>query len=76
MNLQQERLTLLGRIVGLREGGASIRAISLPLGISKSTVERWLQRWEESGDLRNRAGGRPPRRTTPEDDHRIQQAAL
>lgn len=75
MNRIQERLVLRGKIVGLREAGLSTREISTQLGISRSTVQRWIHRWEESGNLLDRERGKPPRKTTREQDERILQAA-
>ncbi|KAK3878395.1 hypothetical protein Pcinc_016979 [Petrolisthes cinctipes] len=75
MNRQQQRLTLRGRIIGHLECGLSSRDIADRLGISRSTVQRWVQRWHESGDLRDHPRGRPPRVTTPEVERRILQAS-
>lgn len=75
MNRQQDTLVLRGRIVGMRESGRSIRNIGHDLGISKTTVSLWVKRWEEEGNLNNRPKGRPPRKTTAEQDRRIVEAA-
>ena len=75
MNRQQEKLALRGRIIGHLECGRSSRDIANDLWISRSTVQRWVQRWHESGDLTDRPRGRPPRVTTPEVDQRIRQAS-
>ena len=75
MNRQQQYIALRGRIVGLHESGLSARAIAQQLGIARSTVQRWLRRWEESADLTDHRRGRPARKTTPEEDRQICQAA-
>lgn len=75
MNRQQQNLTLRGRIIGHLECGRSSRDTANALGISRSTVQRWIQRWHESGDLRDCPRGRPPRVTTPEVDQRIRQTS-
>lgn len=75
MNRQQDTLVLRGRIVGMRESGMSIRNIAENLGISKKTVSLWLKRWEEEGNLNNRPRGRPPRKTTAEQDRLIVESA-
>lgn len=75
MNRQQDTLVLRGRIVGMRETGMSIRNIAENLGISKSTVSLWLKRWEEEGNINNRPRGRPPRKTTAEQDRLIVESA-
>lgn len=71
MNTSQQKLTLRGQIVGMRNSGSSVCSISRQLGICRSTVRKWLQRWEESGNLLDlpRCGG--PRKTTAEQDRRI-----
>ena len=75
MDRQRDKLVLRGRIVGLRESGKSVREIAAHLGISRATVYLWLRRWEEDGNLNNRPKGRPPRKTTAENDQHIQDAA-
>lgn len=65
------KISLRGRIVGMREQGASISAIARELGLTRKTVSKWCNRWEEEGDLRDhpRCGG--PRKTSAADDQRI-----
>lgn len=74
MNRQDERLSTRARIVGMKQSGLTIAAIARELGVSKPTVRLWWQRWEESGNLRDkpRCGG--PRKTTPAVDGQILQA--
>ncbi|KAG7157171.1 uncharacterized protein LOC121880276 [Homarus americanus] len=75
MNHQQEKLVLRGETVALREAGHTIAGIARELGISKPTLQRWWQRWEESGNLLNRPKSGGPRKTTAADDQRIVDAA-
>lgn len=65
------KISLRGRIVGMREQGASISSIARDLGLTRNTVRKWCNRWEEEGDLRDhsRCGG--PRKTSAADDQRI-----
>ncbi|XP_066980078.1 uncharacterized protein [Macrobrachium rosenbergii] len=55
----------------MREQGASISSIARDLGLTRNTVRKWCNRWEEEGDLRDhsRCGG--PRKTSAADDQRI-----
>ncbi|KAK3875814.1 hypothetical protein Pcinc_019334 [Petrolisthes cinctipes] len=54
METRQRRAVERGRIIGMREAGYSISDISRDLGLTRQTVQRWLTRWEESGNLEDR----------------------
>ncbi|KAK4321697.1 hypothetical protein Pmani_007494 [Petrolisthes manimaculis] len=53
MNRQENLIAQRGQIIGLREAGHSVRAIGHILGLSPTTVAKWIRRWNESGDLRD-----------------------
>ncbi|XP_066965864.1 uncharacterized protein [Macrobrachium rosenbergii] len=74
MNRRDRNLVLRGRIITLRYNGLLIRAITRD-GVSPTTVQMWIRRWEESGNLNDlpRPGG--PRKTTPAEDDAIVRAA-
>ena len=55
------KISLRGRIVGMREEGASISATARQLGLTRTTVHKWCSRWEEAGDLRDLPRCRGPR---------------
>lgn len=71
MEASAAKITLRGRIVGMRDQGASMSAIARELGVTRITVRKWCNRWEEAGDLQDqrRCGG--PRKTYAADDQRI-----
>ena len=71
MNREQENLVQRGRIVGLHEAGMSISAIANEVGMKRDTVSRWIKRWNESGDLRDKPRSGCPRKTTREQDEAI-----
>ena len=75
MNQQQHKIALRGKIFGLSESALSGRAIEQHLEVSRSTILIWFRQWEESPDLTDKARGRPARKTTPEEDQQICQAA-
>lgn len=53
-----EKVTRRGQIIGMRQAGKSVTEISHELGISRSTVYLWIQRWEAEGNIvdKNRPG--------------------
>lgn len=53
MNRQVNLIAQRGRIIGLREAGHSVREIARLLGLSPTTVAKWVRRWNDSGDLRD-----------------------
>ncbi|KAK3896200.1 hypothetical protein Pcinc_000122 [Petrolisthes cinctipes] len=54
MDLQSEKVAQRGKIVGMKEAGLSADEIAAELGLHRATVYRWLRRWEEDGELRDR----------------------
>ena len=75
MNRQEQRICKRSRIVGMRESGMSYKHIARVMGISLPTVRLWCRRWEESGNLNDMARAGAPRKTTPEEDRAIIEAA-
>ncbi|XP_076048884.1 uncharacterized protein LOC143029786 isoform X2 [Oratosquilla oratoria] len=75
MNRQKERIALRCQIVEMRHNGNSLRQIAAILGISKTTVRFWLRRWETDRDLSSLHKGGRARKTTPEQDQQILEAA-
>ena len=53
MDRRNNQVSMRGRIIGMRETGLSIRVIANRLGISATTVAKWIRRWEETGNLTN-----------------------
>ena len=49
----RERSSLVwrGQIVGMHQSGESITTISQKLGLHRTTVARWIKRFEEEGDV-------------------------
>ena len=60
-----------GRCVGYLEAGKSIRWTALTLNVSKSTVERWWNRYRREGHVRRREGSGRPRLTSPAQDRKL-----
>lgn len=60
-----------GAIIALTQSDKSIGQIANSLGISKSSVSRWQQRFEETGDIKRKDGSGRPRLTTREQDRLI-----
>lgn len=75
MNRQEEKIFQRGQIIGMRRAGMSIAAISTELAITKSTVRRWCQRWEETGNVTDEARCGRPRKTSPADNRSILESA-
>ncbi|KAK3860081.1 hypothetical protein Pcinc_033846 [Petrolisthes cinctipes] len=48
---RRDQLIKRGQIVALHEAGHSIRSIARRLGVSPTTVTKWINRNEETGDL-------------------------
>lgn len=51
MNRRDEKLLLRGSIITLHQQGLSSRVIARDLGLSRTTVTKWIKRYEESGNL-------------------------
>ncbi|MPC69979.1 Transposable element Tc1 transposase [Portunus trituberculatus] len=75
MNRQEEKIFQCGEIIGIR-AGMSIAVISTELAITKSTVRRWCQRWEETGNVIDEARCRRPRKTSLADNRAILESAI
>ena len=60
-----------GRCVGYLEAGKSIRWTALTLNVSKSTIERWWNRYRIEGHVRRREGSGRPRLTSPAQDRKL-----
>ncbi|KAK9702046.1 Transposase [Popillia japonica] len=59
-----------GKIIALRENGLSIGEISASLQKSKSTINRWIRRYEMKGQVgkRRRPGGLTKKTTEVQDE--------
>lgn len=64
-----------GRIIGLSEGGMTPGAIAQELGLHRSTVHKWIKRWQEQGSVSTKPGSGRPKATTPEQDEAIVERA-
>lgn len=64
-----------GRIVGMRDAGLTPSEISRELGISRTTVYKWLQRWDEEECLDDHPKSGRPRETTPAQNEAIREGA-
>ncbi|KAG7162330.1 putative winged helix-turn-helix domain containing protein 14 [Homarus americanus] len=73
-NTRANRLEVIANrslIVGYYQGATSISEISRLMGISKSTVRRWIKRFEGEGHVETRPRSGRPRVTSPADDARL-----
>lgn len=61
-------------IITLHNDRKSIKSIAERFDISRSTVRYWIQRFEETGDIKRQNGSGRPRVTNPLQDLRIHQA--
>lgn len=64
-------ITKRGRIIGMWECGKSSREISEMAGVSVSTVNRWIRRWQEEDSVKTKPRSGRPKVTTQEDVNRI-----
>lgn len=71
-----QKVALRGRIVGLFQGGLSIREISRQVGVSPSTVLKWTARHENGEPLTDKPRSGRPRSTTLEEDLQMVNAAI
>ena len=53
MDTQQDRLVKRGVIIGMHQSGKSITEIAFKMGVCRNTVSKWINKREESGDLRD-----------------------
>lgn len=70
-----EVITRRSIIIGLHAGGTSKSEIARRLGISRRTVQLWIQRYEEEGNVLTRPRPGRPRVTCAEEDAGLVQAA-
>lgn len=75
MAQHHDKIALRGQIIGLKLAGLSDADIYRQLGITSKTVKKWWRRWEEEGNLEDRRRSGAPRKTTPDVDQRILEAA-
>lgn len=71
-----EVITQRSIIVGLHAGGTSKSEIARRLGISRRTVQLWVQRYEEEGNVLTRRRPGRPRVSSGDDDARLVEAAV
>ncbi|KAK4308442.1 hypothetical protein Pmani_019863 [Petrolisthes manimaculis] len=57
----------------MRESGLSTCDIAEEVGVHRTTVYRWLKRWDEEGNLRDHSKPGRARKTTAEEDRRIRE---
>ena len=51
MNSKEQKIGRREQIIDLRDVGHSVSSIAREMGLSRKTVSKWLQRWEESGNV-------------------------
>ena len=54
-----------GAIIGCHSAGQSIRLIARNNGFSQKTVARWVNRYEETGDVERKVGSGRPSKLSP-----------
>ena len=60
-----------GRVIGLREGGASFREIAQRVKCNEGTAQRTWKKWENTKSLKNLPKPGRPRITTARQDRMI-----
>ncbi|KAK3864800.1 hypothetical protein Pcinc_029541 [Petrolisthes cinctipes] len=68
-----QKVAQRARMVGMHEAGLSPHQIAADLGVHETTVYCWLKRWEEEDDLTDHRRPGPARKTTAEEDRRLQE---
>lgn len=58
-------------IVVLRDEGYTVGQIAEKLGIGKTTVYRWLTRYDECGEVKRRQGSGRKKKTTAAEDNEL-----
>jgi transposase len=58
-------------IVALRDAGKSVRQIAEQIGVHKTTVYRWLKKYDECGDVRRKEGSGRKKKTTAAQDNQL-----
>ncbi|KAL7634885.1 UNVERIFIED_CONTAM: hypothetical protein RMT77_015262 [Armadillidium vulgare] len=71
MGRKNENIALRAKIVALFEAGMKKTHICRELGVTLKTVQKWIKRNEEEGDLRDRSRSGGPRCTTSNEDSKI-----
>ncbi|KAK3896189.1 hypothetical protein Pcinc_000111 [Petrolisthes cinctipes] len=74
MNRQQTAIAKRAQIIALHDEGLSSRVIAQRLAVSRTTVQKWIHRHEETGNLLDAERRPPPRLTSRAQDEAIQQA--
>lgn len=60
-----------GRVIGLLEGGLSQAEVARIMGRTRSTVQRWWNRWIAEGNCIRRPGSARPRLTSEREDRHL-----
>ncbi|KAK4306668.1 hypothetical protein Pmani_021525 [Petrolisthes manimaculis] len=60
-----------GRMIGMWEAGMPLPAIAHELGVSRQTVWRWVQRWQEEGVLTTKPKSGRPKVTSRQEEQQI-----
>ncbi|KAG7165682.1 putative winged helix-turn-helix domain containing protein 3 [Homarus americanus] len=71
MGHQHHAISQRRQFVGIRNAELSISEMARQIGVSRSTMQYWLQQFEESGNLTNFPRSRRPRLTSAADNTRI-----
>ncbi|KAK4297430.1 hypothetical protein Pmani_030149 [Petrolisthes manimaculis] len=74
MNRQQTAIVKHAQIIALHDEGLSSRVIAQRLAVSHTTVQKWIHRHEETGNLLDAERRPRPRITSRAQDEAIQQA--
>ncbi|KAK3851690.1 hypothetical protein Pcinc_022219 [Petrolisthes cinctipes] len=74
MNRQQTAIAKRAQIIALHDEGLSSRVIAQRLAVSRTTVQKWIHRHEEIGNLLDAERRPRPRLTSRAQDEAIQQA--
>ncbi len=69
-------MKMRGMILGMKEAGLSAAEITRRLGVNQKTVDLWLKRNEEEGNIKNHPKPGRPKKTSPQQDADIERKAL
>lgn len=70
-NAHHDKYTHRAQFIGMWKAGKNISEIARETGVTRKTVRRWVQRYQESGRMRDAPRPGRPRVTSTEDDARI-----
>ena len=64
------------QIIGMHQSGQSLTTISQSLGLHRTTLARWIKRYEEEGDVSTRPKNGRFRATTVSQDQQLNENSL